>query len=465
MPTPVVMPQLGESVVEGKIVRWLKREGEQVQRFEPLLEVETDKVTTEVTAPDEGTLLRIYFPEGITLKAGTLIAMLGKPGEPVPERPYRIGHGGEIEPLEEIPAVPAPAPAPAPPSPPSAPEPTPAARREGGPRISPVVAKIAAEYGIDLSRVPGTGEGGRVTKKDLMAYIERMRLQPVGAPAVQEAELPPWEQPGTGELFRPTEEVLQAAPAPAAPPAPTPTPPPPLPAAPALEMPFEVIPLTSMRRAIAEHMVRSKHTSPHVTTVFEVDMSRVMAHYEVHRAAFEREGARLTLTPYFIMAAIAALKAYPIVNSTWTDEGIRVYKVYHIGLAVSLGDEGLVVPVLRNADAYSLIGLARAVQDLVERARQRRLKPEEIQGGTFTITNHGISGSLFATPIIHQPQCAIMGVGRVHKRPVVLETPQGDVLAIRPMVYLTLTFDHRIIDGAQADAFMSKVKATLENWA
>lgn len=459
MPTPVVMPQLGESVVEGKIVRWLKQEGERVQRFEPLLEVETDKVTTEVTAPEEGTLLKIYFPEGTTLKAGTLIAMLGQPGEPVPERPYRIGHGGEIEPLAEIPIAPAPAPTPPTPSP--APEPTPTARREGGPRISPVVAKMAAEYGIDLSKVPGTGEGGRVTKKDLLAYIERMRLQPVGAPATREAELPPWEQPGTGELFRPTEEVLQAAPAPAAPPAPAPAPP--SPAAPA--MPYEMIPLTSMRRAIAEHMVRSKHTSPHVTTVFEVDMSRVMAHYEANRAAFEREGVRLTLTPYFIMAAVAALKAYPIVNSTWTEEGIRVYKVYHIGLAVSLGEEGLVVPVLRNADAYSLIGLARAVQDLVERARQRRLKPEEIQGGTFTITNHGVSGSLFATPIIHQPQCAIMGVGRVHKRPVVLETPQGDVLAIRPMVYLTLTFDHRIIDGAQADAFMSKVKAVLENWA
>ncbi len=459
MPTPVVMPQLGESVVEGKIVRWLKQEGERVQRFEPLLEVETDKVTTEVTAPEEGTLLKIYFPEGTTLKAGTLIAMLGQPGEPVPERPYRIGHGGEIEPLAEIPIAPAPAPAPPTPSP--APEPTPTARREGGPRISPVVAKMAAEYGIDLSKIPGTGEGGRVTKKDLLAYIERMRLQPVGAPATREAELPPWEQPGTGELFRPTEEVLQAAPAPAAPPAPAPAPP--SPAAPA--MPYEIIPLTSIRRAIAEHMVRSKHTSPHVTTVFEVDMGRVMAHYEANRAAFEREGVRLTLTPYFIMAAVAALKAYPIVNSTWTEEGIRVYKVYHIGLAVSLGEEGLVVPVLRNADAYSLIGLARAVQDLVERARQRRLKPEEIQGGTFTITNHGVSGSLFATPIIHQPQCAIMGVGRVHKRPVVLETPQGDVLAIRPMVYLTLTFDHRIIDGAQADAFMSKVKAVLENWA
>lgn len=462
MPVPVIMPQLGESVVEGKIVRWLKREGERVQRFEPLLEVETDKVTTEVTAPEEGTLLKIYFPEGSTLKAGTLIAVLGQPGEAVPERPYRIGHGGEVEPLEEIPA--AAAPTPAPPSPPPAPEPTPTVRREGGPRISPVVAKMAAEYGIDLSNVPGTGEGGRVTKKDLLAYIERMRLQPVGAPAAREAELPPWEQPGTGELFRPTEEVLRAAPAPAAPPAPAPAPPPPPPPA-APPTPYEVISLTSMRRAIAEHMVRSKHTAPHVTTVFEVDMSRVMTHYEANRAAFEREGVRLTLTPYFIMAAVAALKAYPIVNSTWTEEGIRVYKAYHIGLAVSLGEEGLVVPVIRNADTYSLIGLARVVNDVVERARQRRLKPEEIQGGTFTITNHGVSGSLFATPIIHQPQCAIMGVGRVHKRPVVLETPQGDVLAIRPMVYLTLTFDHRIIDGAQADAFMSKVKAVLENWA
>jgi 2-oxoglutarate dehydrogenase E2 component (dihydrolipoamide succinyltransferase) len=230
-------------------------------------------------------------------------------------------------------------------------------------------------------------------------------------------------------------------------------------------MPYEILPLTSIRRAIAEHMVRSKHTSPHVTTVFEVDMSRVMAHYEANRAAFEREGVRLTLTPYFIMAALAALKAYPILNSTWTEEGIRVYKVYHIGVAVSLGEEGLIVPVIKNADTYSLIGLARAVNDLAERARKRQLKPDKVQGSTFTITNHGVSGSLFATPIINQPNCAILGVGRVHKRPVVVETPQGDALAIRPMVYLTLTFDHRIIDGAQADAFMSKVKAVLEGWA
>ena len=457
MPTQVIMPQLGESVVEGKIVRWLKREGEAVRQFEPLLEVETEKVTTEVTAPVEGVLLKVYFPEGTTVRAGTLIAMIGRPGEPVPERPYRVGHGGEIEPLEAAPeAVPAAAPPPA-----AAPEPAPAVRREGGPRISPVVARMAAEYGIDLSKVPGTGEGGRVTKKDLLAYIERMKLQPVEGPApAREAALPPWEQPGTGELFRPTEEVLRTAPA--APPA-TPPPAPPPPAAPA--MPYEVVPLTSMRRAIAEHMVRSKHTAPHVTTVFEVDMGRVMAHYEAHRAAFEREGVRLTLTPYFVMAAVAALKAYPILNSTWTEEGIRAYKVYHIGIAVSLGEEGLIVPVIKNADTYSLIGLARAVNDLAERARRRQLKPDEVQGGTFTITNHGVSGSLFATPIIHQPQCAIMGVGRVHKRPVVLETPQGDVLAIRPMVYLTLTFDHRIIDGAQADAFMGKVKAVLENWA
>ncbi|MBO9361236.1 MAG: 2-oxo acid dehydrogenase subunit E2 [Thermoflexus sp.] len=457
MPTQVIMPQLGESVVEGKILRWLKREGEPVRQFEPLLEVETEKVTTEVTAPADGVLLKIYFPEGVTVRAGTLIAMVGRPGEPVPGRPYRVGHGGEIEPLEEAPVA-APAAGAAPP----ASELAPAGRREGSPRISPVVARMAAEYGIDLSKVSGTGEGGRVTKKDLLAYIERMQLQPAGAStAPREAEPPPWEQPGTGELFRPTEEVLQAAPAPAAPPAPVALPPPP--AAPA--MPYEILPLTSMRRAIAEHMVRSKHTSPHVTTVFEVDMSRVMAHYEANRAAFEREGVRLTLTPYFIMAAVAALKAYPILNSAWTEEGIRVYRVYHIGVAVSLGEEGLIVPVIRNADTYSLVGLARAVQDVVERARKRQLKPDEVQGSTFTLTNHGVSGSLFATPIINQPNCAILGVGRVHKRPVVVETLQGDALAIRLMVYLALTIDHRIVDGAQADAFMSKVKTVLEGWA
>jgi 2-oxoglutarate dehydrogenase E2 component (dihydrolipoamide succinyltransferase) len=440
MATQIVMPQLGESVIEGKVSRWLKQEGDAVKQYEPILEVETDKVTTEVTAADSGTLLQILVAEGLVVKAGTPLAVIGQPGEAVPVGaglspslggvPTQAGHAVAAPQMATVGAGLVSA-------------------QAAAPRVSPVVAKIAAEYNVDVSQVHGTGEGGRVTKKDILAFVEN-KSQVAG----RKEELPPWEQPGTGDLFKPTEEVY--APTPAAVPQPFT-----LHAPPSTALPGdELMPLSSMRRSIGEHMVRSKTVSPHVTTVFEVDMSRVVTHREANKAAFERDGARLTFTPYFVAASVVALKAYPQVNSSFTDEGLLLHKQINIGVAVSLGEEGLIVPVIKGADGMSLLGLAREVSDLAERARNKQLKPDDVVGSTFTITNHGISGSLFATPIINQPNVGILGVGAIQKRVVVL----GDAIAIRPMVYIGLTFDHRVLDGASADWFVAKVKKALEDW-
>jgi 2-oxoglutarate dehydrogenase E2 component (dihydrolipoamide succinyltransferase) len=436
MGTNVVMPQLGESVVEGKISKWLKKAGDPVSLYEPILEVETDKVTTEVTAAGEGTLLKLYFDEGEVVQAGTLIAFIGQPGETPP-----VGGMLRIDLHAVEPAHAA-----------SAASVAPAAKPPAVTRMSPVVARIAAEHNIDVSLVPGTGEGGRVTKKDILAYVERGGT----AKEVGVKEVAPWEQPGLGELFRPTEEVFGAAkPAPAPTPMPAPVPAP---------MPGEVVSLSSMRRSIAEHMVRSKHTSPHVTTVFEIDMSRVVANRGANKAAFERDGTNLTYTPYFVAASVAALKRHPMANSSWSEDGIILHRQVNVGVAVSLGEEGLIVPVIKNADSMNLLGLARAVNDLADRARRKSLKPDDVQGGTFTITNHGVSGSLFATPIINQPQSGILGVGMIQKRVVVVTQDGVDSIAIKPMCYISFTFDHRILDGASADDFAATIKQVLENW-
>ena len=314
--------------------------------------------------------------------------------------------------------------------------------------ISPVVAKLAAEHQLDLQQVTGTGQGGRITKKDVLAFVEAQSAAALQAPP---AETPPelmaWEKPGEGDLFRPTE--LQFGPEPN-------------------EQTHkrsdqqpadESIPVEGIRKLIAEHMVRSERTAPHVTTVFEVDLSAVLAHQAAHAAEFTRDGATLTLTAYFVAAAVAALKAVPIVNSQWAEDRILLKREINIGLAVAL-EEGLIVPVIRRADEKSLLGLAREINDLARRSRSKALKPDEVLGGTFTLTNHGISGSLFATPIINQPQTAILGAGVMQKRVVVI----NDAIAIRPMIYLTLTFDHRVLDGAIADRFMGKLKEALEGW-
>lgn len=442
MPIQVVMPKMGESVEEGTLTRWLKAKGELVEEYEPLLEVNTDKVDTEIPSPADGTLLEILVPEGTTVRAGTVLALIGSAGE--------APSGSNGTPEEPQAAVPAAALAPAPaaaeglavehsPAAPAA-EARSAARSPGRDPalgfISPVVAKIAREQNVDLAQVKGTGQRGRITKQDVLNYLAAPKAPPKISQPAPPAPLPP---------------------TPLSPSSLTPNPPPAI-------LPGEVIPLTPVRRSIAEHMVLSKHTSPHVTTVMEADLSQVAAHRQANLAAFSRDGANLTFTAYFIAAAVAALKAYPIVNSSWSEQGIQVHRSLNIGMATSLGEAGLIVPVIKNADSLSLLGLARTINDLASRARSRQLKPDEVKGGTFTITNHGISGSLFATPIINQPQCAILGVGLIQKRVVVVSDPAaGDSIAIRPMVYLSLTFDHRILDGASADIFLGKVVELLEN--
>jgi 2-oxoglutarate dehydrogenase E2 component (dihydrolipoamide succinyltransferase) len=434
MPTQVIMPQLGESVLEATITKWLKAVGESVQENEPLVEVNTDKVDTEVPSPASGVLLEILALEGTIVQAGALLGRIGQPGEvltvsqPTPEMAARPKMPASAA-SQSVPAMPA-------------------GRSGDLGFISPVVARMAGDFRINLSQVTGTGQGGRITKKDLLAYIER------GDQAVPAASAPALAS--TTPLVQP---AAAAAPVTSN-------------AAPALALPTralpgeeEILPLNPIRRRTAEHMVFSKYTSAHVTTIAEVDMSRVIAHRQAEKEAFAREGVNLTFTAYFSAASVAALKAYPLVNSSWTEAGIQLHRAINIGMATSLGEAGLIVPVIKNADSLSLLGLARVVNDLANRARTRQLKPDEVQGGTFTITNHGISGSLFATPIINQPQCAILGVGIIQKRVVVVSDERlGDVMTIRPMVYLGLTFDHRILDGAIADYFLGKAIETLENW-
>jgi len=409
MPVQVIMPQLGESVIEGTVMQWLKAEGAPVERFEPLLAVNTDKVDTEIPSPAAGTLLRILVPEGETVRAGTVLAWIGQPGEAVEEEKLDLPSTRENTPSKE--------------------------KRELG-FISPVVARLAREHQIDLHEVRGTGEGGRITKKDVLSYIEERNR---AAPATPTA---PWETPADGDLFRPVE--LQNSPA----------------ESPSQPAKGRLIRLDPLRKAIAENLAASMRTAPHVTTMMEADMTRATAHRAAHRELFARDGVRLTFTAYFVSAIVTALKAYPIVNSSWTEEGILVHSQINIGMAVSLGDQGLIVPVIKNADGLSLLGLARTINDLAERTRLRRLQPDEVHGGTFTLTNHGTSGSLFATPVINQPQCGILGVGAIKKRVVVIE----DMIAIRPMVYLSLTFDHRVVDGFTADGFLAKVVEALESW-
>jgi 2-oxoisovalerate dehydrogenase E2 component (dihydrolipoyl transacylase) len=450
MATEVIMPQLGESVVEGTVGRWLIAEGETIEEYQPLLEVETDKVNTEIPSPATGVLLKVLVPEGATVGTGTVLALIGQPDEAVSEARRE---GDESPHTQDASAA-------------RKPKTRPATRAQspggngqtkekpsGRNVITPVVARLAAEHGIDLATtdVPGSGRGGRITKKDILAYIDGLR----------EATPPPWERPGTGELFQPTEEVGPILPV-VAEPAREKTPGP-AGAGPPLG---EVVPLTSMRQTIAEHMLRSVRTSPHATTVMEADMSRAAAYRNRYKATFQaREGVKLTFTPFFIQAVVEGLKAVPEANSSFARQGkgIVLHRQINIGIAVAL-DSGLIVPVIKDADTLSLSDLQRAVTDLAERARAGQLSPDEVQGSTFTITNHGVAGSLFATPIINQPNAGILGVGAIQKRPVVVTVDGADNIAIRPMCYVSFTFDHRIMDGALADRFLASVVAVLEKW-
>ncbi len=450
MPVEFRMPRLGEGVIEATVSRWLKQEGEPVEEGEPIVEVSTDKVDTEIPAPTDGVLLKILVPEGQTVPIDTVLALIGVgEGEEAPEMaPVPAAEmRGERATATETPSLEVPQPA-------APPAETPARWRPGRhPElgwISPLVAKLANEHGIDLRQVKGTGLHGRITKQDVLAYLEQREALPTAPPAEAPAPAVPTPQ-AVPPTAAPLPEALTVT-----------TPETEMKVKPITPLPGdELVPLTSMRRRIAEHMVYSKRTAPHATTVMEADLSRVVAHREAHKAQYARQGVRLTYTAYFIAAALRALQAYPVVNSSWTDQGLLMHKVINIGVAVSLGEDGLIVPVIKNAQTLSLMGIAQALQDLAERARQGALQPDEITGSTFTITNHGVTGSLFATPIINQPNVAILGVGAIKKRVVVLE---GDVLAIRPMVYLSLSFDHRVVDGAVADMFLAKVVEALEHW-
>ncbi|MCL4246970.1 MAG: 2-oxo acid dehydrogenase subunit E2 [Anaerolineae bacterium] len=435
MPTKILMPQLGESVVEGTISRWLKQVGDSVAEFEPLLEVSTDKVETEIPAPAAGVLLSIQVQAGETVAKGTLLGVIGAADELHAETTrVTVKPDDTTQPVRAV-------------------QTEQAHSGNGGWHVTPVVARMAAEHSIDLAQIPGSGRGGRVTKKDVEAYLDS-REAPSPAVAVPAADAPaPWETPGSGDLFKPTDELVSAPPAAA--------PAPPVEHAPKVsEAEGELVGLSLMRKGIAEHMVLSKlHTAPHVTTVFEIDLSAVLAHQAAHKDAYERQGVKLTLTPYFVAASVAALQATPYVNAEWRDEGIFLHHRIHIGIAVSL-DEGLLVPVLRNAQDLNLMGIARGVNDLAARARGKKLSADDTRGGTFTISNHGVSGSLFATPIINQPQTGILGVGILEQRVKVID----GMIAIRPCVYVSLTFDHRVADGATGDRFMQTLKQTLETW-
>jgi 2-oxoisovalerate dehydrogenase E2 component (dihydrolipoyl transacylase) len=450
MPTDIKMPQLGESVTEGTIGKWLKQPGERVEKYEALLEVTTDKVDTEVPSPISGIVREIAVPEGATVRVGTLLAVLDDESERqgAQEAARQAENGHEGRPRSS--------------SPPASPS---------AAFVSPVVARLAAEHHLDLAKIDGSGQGGRVTKQDVLRYIETRNDEPTRPPERTQmvGKLQAEASPGVARTPAIDQPMASAAPAvlqPAATPSAGPYPDGAL-AQPAdaaeRELPedAEIIPVSPMRRSIAEHMLRSRRMAPHVTTVFEVDVSRIVAHRERRRAEFERQGVKLTYTPYFVQAAVAALQAVPSVNGSYADSGIVLHQRIHIGVAVAL-DEGLIVPVLRDADEKNLLGLARAVNDLSERARARRLKPDETQGGTFTITNHGVGGSLFATPIINQPQAAILGVGAIQKRAVVISQDGIDAIAIRPMCYLSLTIDHRLLDGAMADRFLAAMKGFIE---
>ena len=507
MSTEVVMPQMGESIAEGTITKWLKNVGDRVERDEPLFEISTDKVDAEIPSPAAGTLTEIKFKEGETVEVNTVVAVLD--GADGAKTDASAGGQAEVSapaaqaavaaptppPPTETPAPPQQSPAPqsastqpaAPPPQQQQPAPaapatttTPTSAGDGGgrstaaaeasarssaatavgaedngreqtaeelrrTRSSPLVRNIAREHGIDISRLEGTGMSGRVTKNDILSFIE------------SGAALRPQEAMQAGGRAAAPESQAQATPSAAAAEATA--------AATALPAAAEdrVEQMSVMRRKIADHMVMSRRTSAHVTTVYEIDMTRIAKLREQHRAAFqERTGTKLTFMPFIFQAVTTAIRRFPIFNAQVNGDQIVYKRDINLGMAVAL-DWGLIVPVIKRADDLSISGLARAANDLAERARSKQLKPDEVAGGTFTITNPGVFGGLFGTPIINQPQVAILGVGAIEKRPKVLTTPDGDeLIAIRSMAYFALSFDHRIIDGADAEKFLAYVKELLE---
>jgi 2-oxoglutarate dehydrogenase E2 component (dihydrolipoamide succinyltransferase) len=475
MPTDIVMPQMGESIVEGTITKWLKKPGEKVQRDEPLFEISTDKVDAEIPAPAAGVLREIKVPEGTTVQVNTVVGVIDAdgagaatpapaaakpeapraaapaPSQPPQPSPQADGGARQPEPTESAPPVRRAA------AEPAGPQPQPAVVRqkeviefpsegeeEEGERIrsSPLVRRIAREHNVNLAQVAGTGLGGRITKQDIENFIAQ---HPGGAPAAAPA------RPAAAAQPQPAYQGGAAAPAMTAPqPAP---------------MPGELVAMTNMRKIIAQRMVESRRTSAHVHNLFEVDITRIVNLRNRTKAGFEqRHGARLTFMPFFVRAAIIALQQFPIINASVEGESLRYHEHINMGIAVAL-DWGLIVPVIKNAEEKNFLGLQRAITDVGERARSKRLSPDDIQGSTFTVTNPGSFGAVFGLPIINQPNVAILGVGGIAKAPVVVTDAQGnDSIAIRSLVHLTLGYDHRVIDGAVADQFMALLKKTLENW-
>jgi pyruvate dehydrogenase E2 component (dihydrolipoamide acetyltransferase) len=437
MPTDIIMPQMGESIVEGTITKWLKKPGDKVQRDEPLFEISTDKVDAEIPAPASGILQEIKVTEGTTVNVNTVVGTIAVDGEaatapakPAPERP--AAKSEEKKPEDKKPA----------PAPQSA-APTLAREDEEEARSSPLVRKIAREHGVSLSQIAGTGLGGRITKQDIMQFIESQSSPPARV--------------GTDAFVRPAERS-ETAPSPAPSPAPHP-------AAPA-PYPGDLVPMTNMRKLIAKHMIESRRTSAHVHCMYEVDFTRIVNLRAKHKSGFEqRHGARLTFMPFFVRAAVMALQQWPIINASLEGDNIRYHRQINMGIAVAL-DWGLIVPVLKNAGDLNFLGLQRGITDLGERARTKKLKPDDVEGSTFTVTNPGQFGAVFGLPIINQPNSAIMGVGGITKQPMVITDKDGnDSIAIRSVVHLTLGYDHRLIDGAVADQFMAQVKKNLETWS
>ena len=436
MKVEVLMPKMGESITEGRILKWLKAPGDPVDRDETILEIATDKVDTEVPAPNAGILVKVMAEEGDTVEVGVPVAIIETDAgaAQVEERsPAEAKTAPEEKPAQaETPAVAAAVPAPAPsPQPAAVPQ-----GANGSPRFySPVVMRIASTEGLsteELSRIPGTGAGGRVSKSDVLGYLQNRGGTAPGQAAATgghslAAAAAPSRSAGTG---------------------------------------VEVVPMDNMRRIMAEHMVKSKQISPHVAVVSEVDMTSIVKFRDTHADAFKsREGFSLTFMPFIAEATIRALKDFPWVNASIEGQNILLKQMINLGIAVAMEDGGLIVPVIKNADTLNVVGLGRSITDIARRARTRKLQPEDIQDGTFTVTNFGIFGNTFGTPIINQPQVAILGIGAVQKKPVVIEVDGEDMIAIRSIMTISLSFDHRIVDGALGGRFLQRVKYYLEDFS